>query len=153
MFTKKTLVNRGIYLFMALFLMMSFVTPSQFDRPRKNWPRTKNVIIMISDGCGYLCGPGSAASRSMQPIVNNGIGVQSGMEWNSGFHTNSLIPFYSKGIRCKLFEVLAFNEDPIRGPYIDNRDVAIVIFQLLGYFDSELPPPFGKKRESTKLQE
>jgi alkaline phosphatase len=109
-----------------------------------NWSETL-VVVTGDHECGYLCGPGSAASGSMQPIVNNGIGVQPGMEWNSGYHTNSLIPFYSKGICCKLFEVLAFNEDPIRGPYIDNRDVAIVIFQLLGYFYSESPSAFSKK--------
>jgi alkaline phosphatase len=98
-----------------------------------NWGETL-VIVTGDHETGYLCGPGSAAASSEQPIVNNGRGVQPGMEWNSGSHTNSLIPFFAKGTRSQLFKEKAVNVDPVRGRYIDNLDVALVIFELLGYF-------------------
>jgi alkaline phosphatase len=99
-----------------------------------NWGETL-VIVTGDHECGYLCGPGSLGSLSMQPVVNNGRGVQPGMEWNSGSHTNALIPFYAKGTRSQLFKERAVNDDPVWGRYIDNIDMAFVIFDLLGYFD------------------
>lgn len=101
-----------------------------------NWRETL-VIVTGDHECGYLCGPGSAALKSMRPVVNNGKGILPGMEWNSGFHTNSLIPFYAKGTHARLFKARADKEDPVRGRYIDNTDVAEVILELLAHFNSE----------------
>jgi alkaline phosphatase len=69
------------------------------------------------------------------------------MEWNSGFHTNTLIPFYAKGIQSRFFWARADNEDPIRGPYIDNTDVAEVIFDLLNELKTEPQQATENKRE------
>jgi alkaline phosphatase len=101
-----------------------------------DWRETL-VIVTGDHETGYLCGPGSLSSRSMQPIVNNSIGVLPGMEWNSGFHTNSLIPFFAKGNRSRLFQTKAVNDDPVRGRYIDNVDLAEVIFALLEYAETD----------------
>jgi alkaline phosphatase len=116
-----------------------------------NWDETL-VIVTGDHETGYLCGPGSASAGSLQPIVNNGIGIQPGMEWNSGSHTNSLIPFYSKGSHSQIFEDRASGEDHLRGHYIDNRVMAIVIFEILGYFDSKFYKTDRKKRGKLIIQ-
>ncbi len=53
------------------------------------------------------------------------------MKWHSTDHTNSLVPFYAKGQGSKLFEQKAKNKDLIYGSFIDNTDIAKVIFTLL----------------------
>ena len=56
----------------------------------------KTLVIVTGDHeCGYLTGPGS--NPTWEPLVNNGKGNQPGMEWHSGSHTNSLIPFPRQG--------------------------------------------------------
>jgi alkaline phosphatase len=53
-----------------------------------------------------------------------------GMEWHSGSHTNQLIPFYAKGRGARLFKKKADEFDPVRGPYLDNVELAEVLFDL-----------------------
>ena len=101
----------------------------EWVQTESSWRETL-VIVTGDHETGYLCSPGSAASSTMRPVVNNGIGDIPGMEWNCGFHTNSLIPFYAKGIRSRFFRAKADNEDPVRGSFIDNTFVAEVIFDL-----------------------
>jgi len=43
--------------------------------------------------------------------------------WNSGSHTNSLIPLYARGAGADLFAGYAAGVDPVRGAYLDNTDV------------------------------
>lgn len=95
-----------------------------------NWGET--LLIVTGDHeTGYLLGPGS--NPTWQPIINNGAGNLPGMQWNSGNHTNSLLPFYAKGDDARWFTNYATQTDPVRGRYIDNTDIARVIFQVLRY--------------------
>jgi hypothetical protein len=43
--------------------------------------------------------------------------------WNSGDHTNSLIPLYARGVGADLCAELATGADPVRGAYLDLTDV------------------------------
>lgn len=43
--------------------------------------------------------------------------------WNSGGHTNMLIPLYAQGAGSEFFAVYATASDPVRGPFLDNTDV------------------------------
>ena len=94
-----------------------------------NWGETL-VIVTGDHETGYLTGPGS--DPAWMPLVTNGAGNLPGMEWHSGDHTNSLIPFFVKGRGATLFrkdpQVLS---DPVRGHYIDNTMIAEVLFGLL----------------------
>jgi alkaline phosphatase len=93
-----------------------------------DWGET--LLIVTGDHeCGYLQGPGS--DPTWEPVVNNGKGVLPGMEWHSGNHTNSLIPFYANGDYARWFNEYANLSDPMRGAYIDNTNIANVVFQLL----------------------
>lgn len=94
-----------------------------------NWDET--LLIVTGDHeTGYLTGPGS--DPKWQPLVNNGAGQMPGMEWHYGSHTNSLIPLYAKGAGSAFFNTAPQGEDPIRGKYVDNTNVAKAVFAALG---------------------
>ncbi len=92
-----------------------------------DWRET--LLIVTGDHeCGGLRGPGSDTDR--RPLVNHGEGRLPGMEWGSTHHTNDLIPFYAKGAGSSGFVERAEGRDPRHGAYIDNTDLARVVFQL-----------------------
>ena len=75
-------------------------------------------------------------SGHLNEIVDNGAGNLPAGWFYSGGHSNSLIPFYAKGVSSVWFNVFADEVDPVRGPYIDNTEIADVIF---GYYDESFP--------------
>jgi alkaline phosphatase len=96
-----------------------------------NWGET--LLIVTGDHeTGYLTGPmPDPDNPTWTPVVNNGAGVVPGMQWNFGEHTNQLVPFYAKGDSARLFKQAADLIDPVRGSYIDNTDIAQIIFEML----------------------
>ncbi|MGB7095386.1 MAG: alkaline phosphatase, partial [Anaerolineales bacterium] len=90
-----------------------------------NWGET--LLIVTGDHeTGYLTGPYS--DPTWTPIVNNGAGFLPGMEWHSGNHTNSLLPLFAKGDAARMFRRFADQYDPVFGRYIDNSELAWVLF-------------------------
>jgi alkaline phosphatase len=101
----------------------------QWIKTNSNWGET--LLIVTGDHeTGYLTGPDSDSSWT--PIVNNGAGNLPGMEWQSGDHTNRIIPLFAKGDAARMFRSLADGDDPFCGPYVDNTDLAKVIFWAMG---------------------
>jgi alkaline phosphatase len=100
----------------------------EWVKANSNWGETM-LIVTGDHECGYLAGPGS--DPNWNPIVNNGAGNLPGMEWHSGSHTNSLIPFFAKGPGSRFFKQGIVSDDPVRGKYIDNTQIADVIFEIL----------------------
>jgi alkaline phosphatase len=97
-----------------------------------NWGETL-VIITADHETGYLTGPGSGPTDNgpvWNTIVNNGDSNLPEMEWHSGTHTNSLVPFFAKGSGAEQFRKTLKGKDTVRGPYIDNTDIAKTIFAL-----------------------
>jgi alkaline phosphatase len=68
----------------------------------------------------------------MVHFVNNGAGNLPGMEWHSGDHTNSLMVVSAKGDAARLIHDYVDGKDPVRGPYVDNTELAKVVFQAMG---------------------
>lgn len=96
-----------------------------------SWSNT--LLIVTGDHeTGYLTGPADSSGIApiRLPLVNKGKGLLPGMAWHSHGHTNSLIPFYAKGAGADLFERVVDGNDPVRGKYIDNTDVAQVMLSL-----------------------
>ena len=90
-----------------------------------NWGET--VLIVTADHeTGYLTGPGS--DPDWMPIVNNGAGNLPGMEWHYDGHTNSLVGLSAKGDAARQFNRFEEGDDPVRGRYLDNTNVADVVF-------------------------
>jgi alkaline phosphatase len=86
---------------------------------KSDWENTL-VIITADHQTGYLTN-----------VSSNGKGKLPKMQWNSNKHTNSLVPFYAKGKGSELFADCVKGKDPVYGLYIDNTDIAKVIFALL----------------------
>ena len=93
-----------------------------------NWGETLLVVTADHDN-GYLWGPGS--NPGWLPIVNNGAGNMPGMQWYADNHTNSLVTLSAKGDAARLFRPYADLVDPVRGAYIDNTELARVLFRTL----------------------
>jgi alkaline phosphatase len=100
-------------------------------KKNSNWGET--LLIVTGDHeTGYLNGPeDDTANPTWEDLVNNGEGVLPGMGWHSGDHTNQLIPFFAKGSAARLFKSEIAGEDPVRGRYIDNTAVGLVLIDIL----------------------
>jgi alkaline phosphatase len=92
-----------------------------------NWNDTL-LIVTADHETGHLTGPDSGPVWN--ELVSNGPGNLPGMEWHSKNHTNSLVPFFAKGRGAEQFRKTLDGYDPVRGPYIDNTDIANTIFAL-----------------------
>lgn len=89
-----------------------------------NWGEAL-LIVTADHETGYLTGPGS--DPKVLPLVNNGPGEMPGMEWHSTDHVNTLVPLFAKGWLAGSFARYADQSDPVRGPYIDNTEIARLI--------------------------
>lgn len=97
-------------------------------KENSNWGET--LLIVTGDHeTGYLTGPGS--NPTWQSLVNNGAGNLPGVQWNSGSHTNSLVPIFAKGDAARFLKGYADQSDPVRGSYVDNTEVAKLIFEVV----------------------
>jgi alkaline phosphatase len=99
-----------------------------------NWNETL-VIITADHETGHLTSSNlNSDSQHFNPavydIISNGPGKLPAMEWHSKNHTNSLVPFFAKGACAEKFIETIDGNDPVRGLYIDNTDIANVIFSL-----------------------
>lgn len=91
-----------------------------------SWSETL-VIVTGDHETGYLTG----TKGIYDEVVNQGAGVMPVMAWNSGSHTNQLIPFFAKGAGSELFKKLADQQDPVRGAYLDNTELSVAIRSLI----------------------
>jgi len=104
----------------------------EWVKKNSNWGESL-LIITADHETGYLTGPGSGGfvdGAVWNPLNGNGACKMPDMQWNSEKHTNSLVPFYAKGRCARLFKKAAVNTDPVRGPYIDNTDIARILHKL-----------------------
>jgi len=106
---------------------------------KSSWDETL-LIVTADHETGYITGPGSGPDNDdlndsikpiWNPLANNGAGNLPGIWWHGGGHTNSLVPIFVKGNGSELFLKYADDNDPVRGAYIDNTEIAKVIFDLL----------------------
>ena len=103
------------------------------------------LLIVTSDHeTGYITGPGSGKelpdddlSKTWKPLVNKGKGKVPEMEWHYDYHTNSLVPLYAKGYGSERFAALADETDPVRGFYLDNTEIGLLMIELLKERSSE----------------
>ena len=96
-----------------------------------SWDETL-VVITADHETGYLTGPesgekitASGETRSVfTPLQSNGAGNMPEFEFHSGGHSNSLVPVFAKGAAAEGLARMAQMVDSLRGPYIDNTDIA-----------------------------
>lgn len=96
----------------------------------KNSSWNETLLIVTGDHeTGYLTGPGS--DPEWTPVKNKGKGRVPGVQWNSGNHTNSLTPLFAKGAGAEKLLKYADEYDPVRGEYLDNTEIAKMIFKAV----------------------
>ena len=89
-----------------------------------NWNETM-LIVTADHETGLLWG-----EKPFIPLVDNGKGNLPVMNFNSGDHSNSLIPFFAKGAGSELYRNFADEYDSVRGPFIQNSEIAQLIHLL-----------------------
>lgn len=82
------------------------------------------LIVTADHETGYLWG---TPAGTFTDVADNGAGVLPGAAFNSGDHTNSLIPLFAIGAGSELLAGYADQLDPVRGLYVDNTE----IFQVM----------------------
>lgn len=93
---------------------------------------SQNLLIVTGDHeTGYLMGPAGPDGKAGREIVNAGAGTVPGVGWYSTGHTNSLIPVFANGDAAELLRKYADEQDPVRGYYVDNTEVAKVMFEAI----------------------
>ncbi|MGH1978505.1 alkaline phosphatase [Rothia sp. L_38] len=85
-----------------------------------SWDETL-VIVTADHETGYLMGD---PEGGFNPMVPQGIGQYPTHSWNSGDHTNMLVPFFSKGAGAAELEAATVGRDQVRGRYLDNTSLA-----------------------------
>lgn len=109
-----------------------------------SWRET--LLIVTSDHeTGYLEGP-DADPRWTE--LSGEAGDVPTNSWNSGGHTNMLVPVYAIGAGAKELSRLADMNDPVRGSYLDNTDLANVLLQDLWATGPGASPGNGKARSA-----
>ncbi|MCP2330729.1 alkaline phosphatase [Actinoalloteichus caeruleus] len=93
-----------------------------------SWHETL-VVVTADHETGYLAGPG--ADPTWTPVIGSA-GQLPHVSWHSGNHTNALVPLFAKGPGASRLEQHADNIDPVRGQYLNNTDVAKVVFDFWG---------------------
>jgi alkaline phosphatase len=99
-----------------------------------NWNDTL-LIVTADHETGHLWGP---TAGTFNEVVNNGIGVLPGASFNSGDHSNSLIPVFAKGAGAGLLAGYADQTDPVRGRYVDNTEIFLVMNGKAAYISQEI---------------
>ena len=107
---------------------------AEWVEKNSSWEDTL-VIVTADHETGYITGPDSGVKDGKavwNPVVNNGKGKMPGLQWHSGGHTDSLVPFYANGPEnaMKVIRSRVKGTDGKRGTYVDNTDIANSIFEL-----------------------
>jgi alkaline phosphatase len=95
-----------------------------------SWDET--LIIITSDHeTGLLLGLNSDR-MVFDPVINRGAGRMPGMYFNSGGHSNLLVPIRARGPGAELFEKYVKGHDPVHGRYVDNTTIFEVAKTAMG---------------------
>lgn len=93
-----------------------------------NWDETL-VVVTADHESGYLTGAGS--DPTWEPI-EGAEGELPNAEYHTGGHSNHLVPVFARGPVADEIGANADKQDPVRGDYMDNVDIARTIFEAWG---------------------
>jgi alkaline phosphatase len=92
---------------------------------RDAWSSTL-LVVAGSVEAGRAAGPAGPWS----PITGSA-GTLPDATWYSNGDTNALVPFAAQGAGAMAIGALAHHTDPVRGPYLDNTDLARILLHRL----------------------
>lgn len=93
-----------------------------------SWSETL-VVVTADHETGYLTG---ADSDPAWAPIDGERGDVPDVSWHTGGHTNALVPVYAKGPGATRLEYHATGDDPVRGAYLENIDIAETVFDFWG---------------------
>jgi alkaline phosphatase len=106
-----------------------------------SWDETL-VMVTADHETGHLWGP---IEGSFNPMIDNSVGFMPDHSWNSGSHTNQIVPFYARGVMSDLLLDHVDGNDPdaanfwlFSGDYIDNTDLFPVMRAVLATCDGDV---------------
>lgn len=82
------------------------------------------VVVTADHETGYLFGETPGDYSSIIPSTDADPATLAAHSWNSGDHTNMLVPFFSKGAGTEQLTTLGTGLDLVRGHYLDNTSMA-----------------------------
>ncbi|WP_022871908.1 alkaline phosphatase [Nesterenkonia alba] len=91
-----------------------------------SWDETL-VIVTADHETGYLEGPDGDPEWTTMTGEQGQLPVDG---WYSGDHTQHLVPLFAHGAGAEQFHSYIQGEDPVRGAYVDNTNVAHIAFDL-----------------------
>jgi alkaline phosphatase len=97
---------------------------SRWVEANSSWEETL-LIVTADHECGNLWG-----GATFVPVGDNGTGNLPTLQYNSHDHTNSLVAVYARGAGASLLIQEADETDPVRGNYLQNNEIPMVIFRL-----------------------
>lgn len=97
-----------------------------------SWDETL-VVVTADHETGYLAGVG--ADPTWTPMTG-AAGQLPQVSWHSGGHTNALVPLFAKGAGSQLLAARADQWDVVRGAYLDNTEIGMTLFDVLGHGDA-----------------
>ncbi|MBK8167168.1 MAG: alkaline phosphatase [bacterium] len=95
-----------------------------------------NLLLVTADHeTGYLGGPAPAtgpepACLASLPLEPRGPGVPPGLRFNSGDHTNALVPLAAAGPGSTRLTAVAGDVDPVRGLWLPNVAIGVLLQDL-----------------------
>jgi len=89
-----------------------------------SWEETL-LIVTADHECGNLWG-----GAIFVPVGDNGTGNLPTLQYNSHDHTNSLVAVYARGAGASFLMQEADETDQVRGHYLQNNEIPMVIFRL-----------------------
>jgi alkaline phosphatase len=98
----------------------------QWVDKNSSWDETL-LIVTADHETGLLWG-----EKPFAPLIDNGKKQLPGMTFYSSNHSNSLVPFFAKGIGSDWYPVISDEYDAIRGPYMQNSEIPQLLFMMWG---------------------
>jgi alkaline phosphatase len=94
-----------------------------------SWDETL-LIVTADHETGHISGQANMLQEIVAPIKQSSAGLMPEFYFLSSEHTNSLVPFFAKGVGSDTFIERADKEDKVRGKYLHSTDVAKSLFDL-----------------------
>lgn len=93
----------------------------------------ENLLVITADHeTGFLIGPNGYTETTIDyELTSNGIGKVPGHSWNSGSHTNQLVPLFAKGECAESISKTIQGSDSRHGVYTDNAVLGKLIHHIL----------------------
>jgi len=101
----------------------------QWVEENSSWDET--LLIITSDHeTGHISGQPNMKNHVVADVKNMGKGEMPEFYFLTSEHTNSLVPFFAKGVGAEKFTSKAINTDPVHGKYMDSTDLGKTLFEI-----------------------